>query len=149
MIDWGSSSNWHLSATSKWIWKMLTTIWIEWSTLGTYFVIHTNSQKAWVLNDVSSATITIFVSLTFVSLFSMSPSSNKGVLDWSELCIMEAKTDEIEVGQGNTQACTEMWMYSAVNYQASELIHVICIVFLARYFGFRYDINVSLRCSNF
>ena len=62
---------------------------------------------------------------------------------------MEAKTDEIEVGQGNTQACTEMWIYSAVNYQASELIHVICIVFLARYFGFRYDINVSLRCSNF
>ena len=55
----------------------------------THLVIHTTSQKACVLKEVSSEVGGAFISASFVGLLSISSSSN-GTFDWSELwCIVD------------------------------------------------------------
>ena len=59
----------------------------------THLVIHTTSQKACVLKEVSSEVGGAFISASFVGLLSISSSSN-GTFDWSELwCILNYLID--------------------------------------------------------
>ena len=77
----------------------------------THLVIHTTSQKACVLKEVSSEVGGAFISASFVGLLSISSSSN-GTFDWSELwCILDYLIDNAK----NTIAAVFVIYQNAAN----------------------------------